>query len=287
LIFCLFAATQTIQLLFSSVDKQNTMKNTLLILLLCIGQILFGQSLQKIKVGGSIHGNYAMSINGSSSNQALNIYTPNTFSQYADSVNKMETGRLTFGISAMGTYAFNKNWELMAGLSYINIGFQRQQRNIGFGDRLHPGIGNGKVTEFSNTEKEVDYHYRYQYIQIPILFNYQLYKSTDFTKNVKLSMGLSPAILINHDIKANLRQFVVDNEERFVIDSTGYEGSILGLTLNGGLYVDYKIDKLKVLYVQPMLSFSPFSVSSSPISANPLFIQLHVGLLFSFDENKR
>lgn len=261
---------------------------TILLLLLCLmAQTTFAQSLQKIKIGGSVHANYAMSINSSSSGQALNIYTPQTFSSYADSVRKMETGRLTFGISAMGTYAFNSKWELMAGLSYINIGFQRQQRNIGFGDRLHPGIGTGKLTEFSNTEKEIDYHYRYQYLQIPVLFNYQIYKADDLAQNYKLTMGISPAILLNHDIKANLRQFVVDNEERFVLDSTGYEGSILSLTINAGLYYDYKIDKQKVLYIQPLVSYSPFSVSSSPVSANPLFIQLHVGLLFSFDENKR
>jgi hypothetical protein len=242
---------------------------------------VFAQTLEKITfgVGGNIV--YTTSFNSAKGDDQI-IGTQQTFRQYADSVRKYEHGRFTSGISVWGTYAIKQKLYIQSGITYINMGFSRTQSNIRFRDRMFPGMGaSGRLEELSSSEKSVEYRYRYHYLQIPILINAGLYKARDASKALYLTGGISGNILLKHDMKAVLNQFVIEGKDIFNFDSTGYEGRRLGINILAGVRFETRDADKQRFYIQPQIGFSPFSVSRSPISVMPLYIQISTGLIFT------
>lgn len=251
-----------------------------LFLLLLFPYILYSQTQEKILIGGGAHINYSTAINSSSDN---NLVPGKSYSyaEYSDSINAYQNGRVTLGVSAQFQYALNKKWSIQTGLTYLDIGFQRKQEGINFKDTTYPGMGTGRVEELSGSTKSITYSYRYQYLQIPILANYIVSQTRDLKYTHRISGGFSTNILLNHDIKAKLDEFVVDGEEVFKFDSTGYEAAGFGLNLLFGYRLDIRGEDKHIYYIQPMLGISPISVSTTPLKSYPIFLQLNVGMLFS------
>jgi hypothetical protein len=251
---------------------------TLTFLGLFFSMFLMAQSKTKWSIGASINPTFSTSINTTNSSEKVNGSNL-TYKQYNDSVRSKESYRFNFGVTGWFNYALNNKWDLQAGLGYMDVGFQRNQKNIKFNDKLYPGIGNGYLTELSNNEKNIDYNYRYQYLHIPALFNYRVKKSGDYKITYSFTLGAAIDVLLRHKITANLDNFVVDNEKTFHLDSTGYGGRPFAFNIIVGGRVDYKIDKKYIVMVQPVIGFYPISVSSSPISVYPFYFSINMGLV--------
>lgn len=233
--------------------------------------------------GFNAHATLTGAINTSSSNDLVRSGYPLTFKNYADSTRRHESNRITLGATVWGEYQVNKKIKLQLGMSYIDLGFRRTQNNIQFRDPLFPGIGEGYVTDNSQGfgTKIVEYDYRYQYLQIPMMFNYHLHQTRDFIYNFYWGAGIAPQILLDHRITANLYHFTVDGETRFNLDSTGYEGRRLGLSLLLTAKGEYKVDKKTRAFVQPVFGISPFSASRTRIQSYPYYLQINVGILYN------
>jgi hypothetical protein len=251
-----------------------------LLLLLLSPNIIYAQTQEKILIGGGAHITFSNAIN-TSTDKNLVPGKPYTYVQYSESVKQYQSGRVTLGFSAQFQYALSKKRSIQTGLTYLDIGFQRKQEGINFKDSTYPGMGTGRVEELSGSTKSITYNYRYQYLQIPILVNFIVSQTRDLKYTHRISAGFSTNILLNHDIKAKLDEFVVDGEEVFKFDSTGYEAARFGFNLLFGYKLDIKGEDKQLYYIQPMIGISPISVSTTPLESYPIFLQLNVGMLFS------
>ncbi|MFN5025948.1 MAG: outer membrane beta-barrel protein [Bacteroidota bacterium] len=264
------------------------MKQLLIYSLLAISSLrVFGQDAEKgikdkLSWGFSAHVTMSGANNSSTSNDLVRQGYPLTFKNYADSVQRNESMRLTLGGSLWLLYQMNKKIKLQTGLTYLDVGFTRTQDNIKFRDLLFPGIGPGYVSDNSQGSgtKRVEYQYRYQYLQIPLMINYHLHRSRDLSFNYYIGAGLAANVLVNHDIKAELFNFTADGESVFNIDSTGYEPSPVGLSMLVTAKVEYKYGKGILFFAQPVFGISPLSVSTSRISSYPYYVQLNAGFIY-------
>lgn len=228
-----------------------------------------------------------MAINVTSSNKTTGTFPPQTLSQYQDSIRSFESYKLSVGATVWVNYALNQRWSVQAGLGYSEVGFSRQQQNIQLNDKLFPGIGaNGKVIDGSNADRSVDYRMRYQYITLPVLFNYYGKRSGDFKWTYYFSTGVGFNVLLKHEMKAVLNQFVIEGQDVYHLDSTGYEGSRFALNFFVGGRVDYKINKNVSVFAQPMFTFFPLSVSKTEMKSYPLGLQVNLGVSYVFDKKK-
>lgn len=258
------------------------MRLYVLTLLVILNISVFAQNFPKYSVGASIHGMVTNAMNFSSSNE---IVTGNqTYSQYNDSVNSNKSYRTSFGATLWGHMLINKVWSMQAGIGYIDVGYQRNQTNIQYLDPLFPGIGSkGKVLEKSNTNKIVDYNYRYQYLTIPIMFNHDVYASKDFFYKLSLTGGAALNVLVHHDIQAKLYEFVVEGKDVYNLDSTGCEGRRLALSMMLGAKSEYRYDKKTIIYIMPVFGVYPISVTHTHINSFPYYFQLNVGVQYAFN----
>jgi hypothetical protein len=178
----------------------------------------------------------------------------------------------------------NTDWSLQAGIGYADVGFMRTQKNIQYRDYMYPGIGTGpnggRLLERSNSEKHIEYNYRFQYIQIPILFNYQFRNKRDLFFSFSATAGLSINVLADHRITANLINFSVEGESRYSFDSTGYNARVLGANLLLGGRLDYKFDKQFSVMVQPFFAVAPVAITGDPASVYPVWYGVNVGVLY-------
>jgi hypothetical protein len=198
-----------------------------------------------------------------------------------------QTVRFNAGLHAWFNYSLGTKWDLQAGIGYMDMGFRRQQKNIQLGDSTYPGIGTGQLIEYSNTKKDIDYDYRFHYIQVPVLFNYRFYKSKDFRTNYLFSAGVSINTLVKHQITARLDNFTVDGEKKFQLDSTGLKAAPVNATINLGFRAEHKLDKTTTIIIQPMFSIFPFSATTSDIKVRPYSIMLHAGIVINLDNMKK
>ncbi|MES2779653.1 MAG: outer membrane beta-barrel protein [Bacteroidota bacterium] len=248
---------------------------------------VFAQSRDKLYFSASVNPVISMAINTSSSNKLTGSTPPQTLAQYQDSVRSFESYKLSLGATVWVNYALNSKWTLQSGIGYSEIGFTRQQKNIQFNDRLYPGIGSkGKLLEISNSTKNVDYRFRYQYITVPVLFNYYAKRSGDFKWTYYFTGGIGLNMLVKHEMKAVLDQFVVEGENVFHIDSTGYEGRFFTVNVFAGGRIDYKVDKNMSVFAQPMLTIFPMSVSKTDMHSYPIGLQVNLGVSYVFDKKK-
>lgn len=214
----------------------------------------------------------------SSSNKMV-TGTNQTYAQFADSLNGISEIRHNFSFNVWINNNLNKNWDVQAGIGYIDMGYRRAQKDLLFGQKTHPGIGSGIIEEKSNSKKDIYYDYRFYFVQIPIWFNYKLYKSKDYKTTYQLTMGATPQFLVTNNITARLKNFTVDGEKKYTLDSSGYDGRTVNMQLNFGARIERKVDKTTTIIIQPMVAYHPFSVSNTPMLVNPLSVMLHLGLV--------
>lgn len=251
---------------------------------LCLLSILgaSAQSQEKLTFSASLNPTMTYSINTSSSTKPINENTSQTYEQFADSIRSFETFKLSMGATVWMNYLLSSKWSLQVGLGYSEVGFTRQQKNIQLGDTLFPGVGSGILEELSNTTKNIDYSFRYQYLTVPVLFNYYAKRSRDFKWSYYFTSGLAINVLVKDQIKAKLDNFYVEGENMYKVDSTGYEGSPVTLNLFVGGKFEYKIDNGLSVFGQPMLTIFPLSVSKTEMKARPIGLQINCGISYNF-----
>jgi hypothetical protein len=241
------------------------------------------QSFKDLTFGVSLNPTLTYGINRSSSNERLRNNPNLTYKQYADSVREFETYKISVGLTGWVYYPLNVKWNIQAGLGYSEVGFTRRQENIKIGDKLFPGIGTGVLLESSNTTKNIDYAFRYQYLSIPVLFNYYGKRSRDFSWSYYLTGGAAINMLVKSQVRAKLDNFYVEGKNIYSLDSTGYEGRRVAVNLFVGGKAEYRVDHQFSLFVQPLVTFFPLSVSKTVMKSNPIGVQVNCGVTFNLN----
>lgn len=189
--------------------------------------------------------------------------------------------RFNFGAHAWYTYALGNDWDLQLGLGYVDAGFRRQQKNIQYLDPTYPGIGSGMIIDKTNTRKDINYDYRFHYLQVPVLFNYKVAKSKDFKSNYMLTGGINVDVLLKHRLTARLENFTVDGEKKYQFDSTGMKANVITASLSIGARLEHKLDKSTTLIIHPVFNYYPLSVTNSDIKINPYTLMIHAGVVIN------
>ena len=206
----------------------------------------------------------------------------NTYQNYMDTTKSNSSHHYNKGIHAWALYSLGKKSDLQIGLGFQQMGFARKQSNLTFKNFTYPGIGIGKIEDLSNTQKEITYNYRFNYLQIPLQINTYLGRSRDFKWVYQFSGGITPQILLNHRLVANTNPgFTIEGEDQFKIDSSGFDARRFAINMQVGLTIEYRESKNKVYFIQPMLGIHPIGVSANPRVAYPVFASLAVGVLFA------
>lgn len=242
----------------------------------------FAQSREKITYSASLNPIITYPINTTTSSDPVNDNTTMTFKEFNDSISAFESYKLSLGGTVWVNYLLNSKWSLQTGLGYSEVGFTRKQENIQLGDPLFPGIGSGQLEELSNTTKNIDYNFRYQYISVPVLFNYYGKRSKDFKWTYFFTAGAAVNVLVKHQIRAELENFVVEGEKVYKLDSSGYEGSRLTMNLYVGGKFEYKVKNGLNVFGQPLVMVFPFSVSNTEMKSRPIGLQLNLGITYNF-----
>lgn len=260
------------------------MKGSVFFLCLLTSPGLFAQSRNKIMVSASLNPTITYGINTTSSDETIGPPPAQTYKQFADSVRSFETYKLSLGATVWVNYLLNAKWDVQAGIGYSEVGFTREQNNIQLGDSLFPGVGSGMgvLTELSNTEKNIDYRFRYQYLTVPVLFNYYAKRSRDFKWTYYFTGGFGVNVLLKHQMKAKLDNFYEDNENVFSIDSTGYEAYPVTMNLFVGGRFEYKMGNGLYIFGQPMITVFPISVSKTAMKSRPIGLQVNCGIAYDF-----
>lgn len=245
-----------------------------------------GQTKQKLYYSVTAGMGVTNSLLTSTSTQKMFSNSPVTYNQYVDSTKADLAVRHNFSFNVWLNYSLGNKWDFQGGVGYIDMGYRRKQKNIQFGDATYPGLGDGMMAEFSNSEKHVYYDYRFYYVQVPLWFNYNFYKSKGFKTNCKLTMGITPQFLVAHKLTARLKGFKIDEKDVVTLDSTGFDGRTINMQLNLGCKIEHKISKQNTIIIQPVLGYHPLSVTNEPISTNPFMFMLHVGLIVDLNTFK-
>ncbi|MFI5221399.1 MAG: outer membrane beta-barrel protein [Bacteroidia bacterium] len=258
------------------------MRNYLVSVFFLLNSVLvFAQSKSKWTYGFSANPTFSFTVNTTKSSDLIGS-TNQTFTAYNDSVNKNKSYRVSYlNFSGWVNYSPDLKWTFQFGIGYQDIGFQINQNNIKFGDKLYPGVGSGKLEEKTSASRNISYDFRYHYLHLPLFANYHLFRSKDYRMNIYVSGGIALNVLLKHQITAKL-DFDIDGKNRFNVDSSAYTSSFLSLNIAAmlGARVDYKIDKNFSLMVQPVFGACPFPISSGPISVYPFYFSMQAGIIY-------
>jgi len=180
--------------------------------------------------------------------------------------------------------SIGKNSDVQIGLGYANLGFERIQQNLQLSDKTYPGIGSGVIPDVSSMEKKITYTYHFRNFQIPIIWNSLVGHSKDFRIKFYASAGAVLNTLLSHSLVAETAQgYLIDSQSKFQLDSSGFNPNRISLAFQLGLKGVYKLDKNKSLFVQPLIGYFPFSITSSSTSVNPILLQVNIGLMLPFE----
>ena len=266
-------------------NLKKTKSFVALLMTVVCGSQLLAQSKTKLSIGASITPTITGSLNTSTSDVIVSN-SGQTYAKYNDSISNKETYRVSFGASVWVLYALTKNIDLQTGLTYLDVGFQRQLTNLKYQDATYPGIGtgfaNGIIVDQSNTKKSIDLNYRYQYLQIPILANFDLKRTRDLKFDFSMNAGIGLNFLLNHELQAKMvDSYKIEGKSEYNFDSTGYSARKFALNILVGGTMKYKYEKNIYLFAQPILGFYPLSVAGGDISSYPYYFSLNLGVIYS------
>lgn len=255
----------------------NRIKGSFLIALaiICLGKQGLAQSKSQVTYGFSLTGGAGWAIINSAAYQ-----------NYMDTVHSSPSTHFNKGFHFWFDYSLGKKTDLQLGIGYQQNGFSRKQENLNFSNYTYPGIGTGRIEDLSNTEKGINYNYRFNYLQIPAIFNFHLSRSSDFKWVNHFSAGITPQFLLKHNLQANcIPGYSIEGQNSFKLDSSGFNAKVFTLSMQIGFDLEYRVNKNKLYFFQPMIGIYPISVTKSPNSALPVFANLTVGLKFSSLKN--
>lgn len=255
----------------------NLKQTSLLIcLMLCVGFYSMAQTKSVFRVGVSV-------------NPALNGAFISANDSAAASFLKVNESNITYKTAVGSTiwfrYLVKRKLDIMFGLGYQNLGFQRKQENLRFNEATYPGIGVGKIEDLSNSEKSLYYNYRFDYINIPVLLNWYVGSDKDYKFHFAYTLGAQANVLVNHNLNAYTNTgFSIDGQNNFKLDSSGFSGNAVNIGVMAGFRAEYNYTKKIDVFVQPLVFFSPMSITSKPYTAMPFNAQINVGLTFAIKE---
>jgi len=196
--------------------------------------------------------------------QSIGIYLSPSFSSHflsaidhdqpdRDSIAKMDRADFRWNAGFGVKLPIDKDWALQTGVELRNYGFLRVWEDLQYLDSIHPDIG--RVEDLSNNGiKVADYHYRYTYLSIPLLFHRDI-SSRKYRHTYQFSIFLGPRFqfLFNEKLDIFLQGFSVEGEFDHELEYTPYNPAEFNVAFSMGGRAQIRLDSDWVLSAQPFL----------------------------------
>lgn len=261
--------------------KMNKINLSILIVLFFINSV-YAQKKIKWSLSFDIGASYTGSQIQSDVSAIMPAYT-NTYTHFADSINSKYITRRTYACNFLVNYNFNKNTNFHVGIGYLELGFNAPLRNLKYADMIYPGVGTGQVFDLTNSTRNIDLNYRFQYLSMPIQISRNIYTSKDFNWDVDVYTGMNLLLLMKHSMQANLLDnYQIDGQSAFNIDSTGYHARIWNINVMAGCRVLYKYNSNYRFYVAPQFTYSPLSLTDNEIHVKSYQAGILIGVQHVF-----
>jgi len=149
------------------------------------------------------------------------------------------------------------------GLRYSDQGFIREKADLGFGELIHEEIGPVKDLSQTGSPKDVHFYYRFQYLQIPIMYHFAPYAVKQSNKfDFYMTTGISANILMNHTVKAKYQGWTAYGKEKENISKHKYDPAPANLNLHFGFRLHYNVDSRTEVLISPALGMSVLNANN-------------------------
>lgn len=196
--------------------------------------------------------------------QSVGIYISPSFSSHfmsamdhdlpdRDSIAEMDHADLRWNVGFSAKFPIGRDWSLQTGAELKQYGFLRTWEDLQYLDSIHPTVG--RVEDLSNNGiKIADYHYRFTYLSVPLLFHRDVSpRSQRRTYQISLFFGPRLQFLMNEQLDINLQGFSVQGEYEHTLDITSYDPVPFNVAFSMGGRAQIRLESNFVFSVQPFL----------------------------------
>ena len=250
--------------------KQTVIAFTLL--LVSLGA--FAQTVHKYKyIAASYQPQYTIRLSGDNTNK------------WGDSLTIREKNRRGYTVFLQFQRQVGKNLLLQTGIQYTNTGFIKTVSNLNYKTKIHPDMEELDQTIQTVPEPKADLHYVFDYIDIPVLFNRQVYLSQTSSKHWSYytTFGFSLNFLLQDRVNVQLRGFTMDNKRIFNLQNTYLASQFFNMTLHGGFRADYEYSNKMGFFTQPIINIPVLPATRGNLSYRFISGGVNVGVYFNLD----
>jgi len=109
----------------------------------------------------------------------------------------------------------------------------------------------------------VHFYYRFQYLQIPIMYHFAPYAVKQSNKfDFYMTTGISANILMNHTVKAKYQGWTAYGKEKENISKHKYDPAPANLNLHFGFRLHYNVDSRTEVLISPALGMSVLNANN-------------------------
>lgn len=208
---------------------------------------------------------------------------PGNTATLKDSLSSGDFPKLALGAGVSLNFYKDRYSRFEVGLRYSDQGFVRAKKNLGFGQMIHPEIGPVKDLSQTGWPKDVHFYYRFQYLQIPLLYHFAPYsvkKSNKF--DFYLTAGISANILLNHTVKAKYQGWTAYGKEKQNITKHLYDPSPANMNLHFGFRLHYSMDSRTDVLLSPALGLGILNANNGNERYRLWDLSVPVGFVYRF-----
>ncbi len=207
-----------------------------------------------------------------------------TNGQLADSLSKTDGLRIGYHGGVNMLLKFSDQFYMEVGIGYRNSGFRRHLYDLQKEDSM---MYIGEIEDLSQSvPKNITYHFRYSYLEVPVLFHYSLQNVEHRFDDVNyyLTFGISTSWLLQTNYNARLFGFSVNEKNFFKGTDNQYKFATTGMNALLGARVVSVMDEKWKFFFTPLIAYPLLSGTSNTDGINwkTSLVQLNFGFNYMF-----
>lgn len=231
----------------------------------------------------------AFSILPSAQGRFLKLKTPND--ELRDSLRKSDQLKTTLGLGLSYRFLTGRDWYVITGIYYNNMGFTRVKDKVNLFDTIHRMMPEGQriIADDLQFETNIKYHYNYNYLEFPVLFGKDFTPRTMKQGEVKLSWfaGGTLSGLIGHSIGLEFVGFTPFGLKTYQIKQTELMPLIINLSAIVGGRVEVDMYPKVRMFFQPQLQKNILFSSYGAEKHHLYTLRGEIGISYRLDKEKK
>lgn len=242
--------------------------------LLLVSMGVFAQTVHKYKyIAVSYQPQYTIRLSGDNANK------------WGDSLTIQERNRRGYTVFLQFQREIGRNILLQAGIQYTNTGFIKRVSNLNYKTKIHPDMEELDQTIQTVPEPTADLHYVFDYIDIPVLFNQEVYLSQTSSKHWRFftTYGVSLNFLLQDRVNVQLRGFTMDNKRIFNLQNTYLASQFFNSTVHAGFRANYEYSNKMGFFTQPIINVPVLPATRGNLTYRFISGGVNFGVYYNLD----